>query len=144
MSISSHIQKTLEFCQDNCQMISREKNPDQAAKISYWSGDTFCTQYASKYGWCGNTDAHKYGGTDCSKCGDTFDLPKIKKEMDSEFCEDNCKMISREKDPDQAAKISSWSGDTFCTQYASRYGWCGNTDAHKYGGTDCSRCNQFT
>ena len=59
-----------------------------------------------------------------------------------EFCDNNCKMISYDMDPEQASKIST-SGDSYCKYWASSSGWCGSSMHHKesYGGKNCSKCS---
>ena len=71
-----------------------------------------CTQYCSKFNYCGNTSDHKEGGTNCSdakcyKCSNCGDIPE---------------------------------GQQVCTEYCSQYNYCGNTSDHKEGGINCSGC----
>ena len=74
----------------------------------------------------------------------TYDFNPCSSKMSQEFCDNNCKMISYDMNPEQASMIST-NGDSYCEYWASAHGWCGTSLYHKesYGGTNCNECSSF-
>ena len=74
----------------------------------------------------------------------TYDFNPCDSNYLQEFCDNRCKMISYDMDPEQEAMISM-SGDSYCEDWASSSGWCGTSIHHKesYGGTNCNKCSSL-
>ena len=142
MSLTDYIKTNLkptqtkdafDFCNANCRMIPYYSWKSRAGHIVN-DGDIYCTQYANDiYGdhlECGEAADH-LSNTDCTQCA-LFD--DMKETRDYDLCDSKCIMT-------EDAKIDIESGNRYCTQWASKHGWCGKTAAHMgNGGVDCRRC----
>ena len=72
----------------------------------------------------------------------TYNFSPCTLQENQNFCDESCKMISEDKDPDYAYKIDK-SGDVYCTEWASSSGWCGKTPQHISEGKSCQICSLF-
>jgi len=127
-SFREYFGKTIDNCKGKCRSGKIQGggcpstcNTCKSGAIDLVGGT--CHAWCSKHGYCGDSDVHQSGGTDCSGCAPITSCPST--------C-NTCK----------SGAIDLVDGT--CHAWCSKYGYCGDSDTHQSGGTDCSGCAAIT
>ena len=94
-----------------------------------------CSNWCSRKGYCGGSNAYKSGGTDCSGCESESGGSEDEQPTPS-GCPSRCSTCKEGGSADGGIPLDNGK----CTAWCSGRGYCGTRDVYKNGGTDCSTC----
>ena len=112
------------FLEGNQNMV--DTAPEKCVSGNY-SKENPCKEWMSQWGWCGNTDAHKNGGTDCTQWWNA--TPSATAD-DTAGNNDATGTVATDTTGRCGPKFNEQKCQPgeYCNE---RNGWCGTTDAHK-------------